>query len=231
MPTIRLSIILTFIVSLSFAEPTPGSHGTVVATEDGGSYTYVQLDINGDKVWFAAPAVELKIGTTVTIPAGMPMKDFHSKTLDRTFDLVYFVDSITPKNASPTTATDLPPGHPPLSAVASPAPASFDFSGMEKPEGAKTIAEIHQDSAALAGTTVVVHGIAVKVSNGIMGKNWIHLQDGTGDSGRNDLTVTSTDTVKVGATITASGTLATNLDFGYGYTYAVLLEDAAIESK
>jgi hypothetical protein len=88
-----------------------------------------------------------------------------------------------------------------------------------------------QDAAALAGQTVAVRGIAVKVSNAIMGKNWVHLQDGSGDAGSNDLTVTATNKVEVGAIITASGTLATNLDFGYGYTYAVLLEDAAIETK
>ena len=71
----------------------------------------------------------------------------------------------------------------------------------------------------------------VKASNNILGKNWIHPQDGTGEPGSNDLTVTSSDTAEVGATITARGILATHLDFGAGYTYAVLLQDAALSSE
>ena len=67
----------------------------------------------------------------------------------------------------------------------------------------------------------------MKVTNHIMGKNWIHLRDGTGDAASNDLTLTTTNTVKLGATITATGVLATNLDFGHGYQYAILLQDAA----
>lgn len=207
-----------------------GSSGAVVATMDAEGYTYAQIEIDGSKVWFAAPSVEIKVGDLVATPTGMPMKDFHSKSLDRTFDMIYFVDSITP-SSGPATAATLPSGHPPITATASSTAAGFDFSGIEKPEGAKTVAEIHQESAALAGQNVIIRGIAVKVSNGIMGKNWVHLQDGTSEFDANDLTVTSTNTVEVGATVTASGILATNLDFGYGYTYAVLLQDAAITAK
>jgi hypothetical protein len=61
-----------------------------------------------------------------------------------------------------------------------------------------------------------------------MGKNWIHLQDGTGDNGSNDLTVTTDSTVNVGDTVLVSGVLNTDKDFGYGYQYAVIVEDAKI---
>jgi len=226
MPTIRLSIILTFIASLTFAEPTAGNSGTVVATEDGGSYTYVQLDLDGEKVWYAVPATEIKVGEKVAAPAGMAMKNFYSKTLDRTFETVYFAESLTGAVSSETSGA-LPPGHPPLNANET----SFDFASIERPEGGKTIVEIHQEAAALSGQNVVVRGIAVKVTNGIMGKNWVHLRDGTGDANSNDLTVTTPDTVKKGSMVTATGTLATNRDFGSGYKYAVLLEDAAVKSE
>jgi len=212
--------------------PQAKSIGTVVATENGGSYTYVQLELNGNKVWYAAPAIDLKPGDKVIAPAGLPMKDFHSKTLNRTFDMVYFAETIVRADA-PKKAGTHPPNHPPIQSTAcpAPAPASFDFSGIEKPQGGKTVAEIHQESGTLAGTAIVVRGKAVKVANSIMGKNWIHLQDGTGKPGANDLTVTTTDTVEVGATVTASGVLATNLDFGFGYKYAVLLQDAAVKAE
>ena len=198
--------------------------GTVVATENAGIYTYVQLDLDGNKVWYAVPAVELQLGVKVVAPDGMAMKNFHSKTLDRTFELVYFADAITPAGGSQTPPA-LPADHPPISS------AGFDFSGIKKPQNGATVAEIYRDSAALTGNPVIVRGIAVKVSNGIMGKNWIHLRDGTGEAGSDDLTITTTNTVKVGASITASGTLSTDLDFGYGYKYAVLLEEATVDSE
>jgi hypothetical protein len=224
MPAIRLSILLAFIATLILAEPIHGKNGTVVATEDGGGYTYVQLDLDGEKVWYAVPATEIKLGEKVVAPAGMAMKGFYSQALDRTFDTVYFAESLTGSGASENSGA-LPPGHPPLNANSS----SFDFASIERPEGGKTVAEVHQEAAQLSGKKIIVRGVAVKVTNGIMGKNWVHLRDGTGDANSNDLTVTTPDTVKKGSLVTATGTLATNRDFGSGYKYAVLLEDAAVK--
>jgi len=68
----------------------------------------------------------------------------------------------------------------------------------------------------------------VKFSPEIMGKNWIHLQDGTGVSGANDLTVTTSATAQTGDTVTISGVLVTDKDFGYGYSYDVIVEDAEV---
>lgn len=230
--TATLSIALLTLIGNAPAEPKAGTTGTVSETMNGGSYTYVQLDLDGETVWYAVPATEFEIGAKVIVPGGMAMNDFHSETLDRTFDVVYFAEAIVPAGSAETTGS-LPPGHPSIQPVACPAPAgaTFDFSGIERPEGGKTINEIFADTAALAGKQIVVRGIAVKVTNNIMGKNWIHLQDGTGEAGSNDLTVTTTKQIEVGQTVTASGILATDLDFGYGYKYAVLLQDAAVESK
>ena len=219
--SILASIGLLTLASLAVAEKS----GTVVSTINAGSYTYVEIDIGGEATWFAAPTLELQAGEKVAPPAGMAMKNFHSETLDRTFDVVYFVDAIPLAGATETTAA-LPAGHPP---VACPATVANDFSGIAKAD--YTVGEIHANAAALAGKQLAVRGKAVKVTNGIMGKNWVHLQDGTGEAGSNDLTVTTTNTARTGSTIMASGVLATNLDFGFGYTYAVLLQDATVESE
>ncbi len=200
--------------------------GTVVFTMDAGVYTYVELDISGKPVWFAAPATELKPDEKVVVPAGMAMKDFHSETLNRTFDVVYFVDGLPLADASAATGT-LPAGHPPVKSGA----PDFGFTDIEKPDGGKAVAEVYQESATLAGKQVVVRGIAVKVTNSIMEKNWVHLQDGTGEARAYDLTITTTDTVEVGTTVTARGILTTDRDFGYGYKYDVLLEDAVLTSE
>jgi hypothetical protein len=208
-------------------EPKAETEGTVVATANGGRYTYVQIDLDGKEIWYAVPATEFKIGERVIAPEGMPMKDFYSKTLDRTFDMVYFAGSITQLN--PPEGVTLPPDHPPIEEARVPTLDEIDLSGIARPEGGKTVAEIYQQQHALAGKPVLVRGKAVKVANGILGKNWVHLRDGSGEEGSNDLTITTSDTVKAGATITASGTLQLDRDFGSGYKYDVLLEDADIE--
>jgi hypothetical protein len=105
----------------------------------------------------------------------------------------------------------------------------MDFSNMERPDGGKTVAEIYQQQETLAGTSVLVRGKAVKVANNILGKNWIHLRDGSGEAGSNDLTVTTQATVAVGESVTVRGTLSLNRDFGAGYKYDVLLEDAEVQ--
>jgi hypothetical protein len=206
------------------------SFGTVVATENAGQYIYVQIDIEGEHIWFAAPASEYSLGEKVVAPpGGLPMKDFYSETLDRTFDMVYFVGKISHVNAPKEEA--LPPGHPPIDEAKIPTLDEIDLSGIERPEGGKTVAEIHEQQDALAGKPVLVRGKAVKVANGILGKNWIHLRDGSGEEGSNDLTLTTAGIVQVGETITARGTLVQDKDFGSGYKYDVLLEDADIQTK
>jgi hypothetical protein len=63
-----------------------------------------------------------------------------------------------------------------------------------------------------------------------MGKNWIHLQDGSGNpsQGTHDLMVTSQDVSSVGDIVTVKGTLSKDKDFGEGYKYAVIVENARI---
>jgi hypothetical protein len=113
-------------------------------------------------------------------------------------------------------------------------PAELDFSGIERVEGGKTVAEIYDQSEALAGTTVSVRGRVVKVNKAIMKHNWVHLRDGTTSAdGENDLTVTTEEVPDVGATVVATGKLGIDRDFGFNYRYDVLLEEATIkvESK
>lgn len=97
--------------------------------------------------------------------------------------------------------------------------------------GAYTVAEIHAKSAQLDKKKVTVRGKVVKVSEFIMKRNWIHLRDGSGDTGTrtNNLVVTSQDAPNVGDVVTASGTLAKDRDFGSGYLYSVIVEDATIK--
>jgi hypothetical protein len=92
----------------------------------------------------------------------------------------------------------------------------------------KTVEALYQEKAKLSGHQVELHGKIVKVNNAIMNRNFLHLQDGTGKKGNNDLTVTSQDTAEVGDEVTVTGTLTVDKDFGAGYTYPILLEKASI---
>lgn len=92
----------------------------------------------------------------------------------------------------------------------------------------KTVATINEKMATLVGQTVSAQGKVVKVNNGIMKRNFIHVQDGTGDANTNNLIVTSKQTAKVGDQVTISGVVVMNRDFGSGYSYPLLVEDASI---
>src|SRR6266545_3363840 len=97
--------------------------------------------------------------------------------------------------------------------------------------GIHKVADLFKDSASLVDQKVSVKGKVVKVSAGIMGRNWIHFQDGTGDAAKktNDVTVTTdADLPEVGKTVTVTGTLRKDKDFGSGYFYPVIIEGATI---
>lgn len=106
---------------------------------------------------------------------------------------------------------------------------SFGISAEEaKPQ---TVAAIHKNKATLAGKSVTVQGKVVKVNNEIMGRNFVHVQDGTGSAGSNNLVVTSQQTANVGDQVVVSGIAIVNRDFGSGYTYPLLIEEATITIK
>lgn len=95
----------------------------------------------------------------------------------------------------------------------------------------KTVAALYQEKSALAGKEVRVQGKVVKVNNGIMDRNFLHVQDGTGDQKTNDITVTSKQTAKVGDHVLVKGRVLVNKDFGAGYAYPLLLEEASVTVK
>lgn len=103
---------------------------------------------------------------------------------------------------------------------------------VEKAEGENghTVLEIFKQAKELDGKVVRLRGMVMKVNLNIMGKNWVHLQDGTGDPMTNthDLVVTTAETPNQGDTVTVEGTMRAAKDFGAGYSYAAIIEDAKI---
>lgn len=203
--------------------------GPVVEHLDASPYLYIKVKTSKGDVWAAVPEAKIKDGATVTVYNPMLMTKFTSKTLKRTFDEVYFgtltADAGGAMGAMGGTG-DNPHAGVPKSTEA------VKVGKVEKAAGAdaRTVAEAWAQAAALDGKTVTVRGTVVKFNGGVMGKNWLHLQDGSGDAakGTNDLTVTTLDEAAVGQTITIRGTAFTNKDFGAGYKYAIIIEQAKI---
>lgn len=107
--------------------------------------------------------------------------------------------------------------------------APVDVSGIVKAEGGKTVAEVFAEKDQLAGKPVVFRGKVVKSNPGILGKNWIHVRDGSGAEGSNDLTVTTSAQPNVGDTVLVAGAVVLNKDYGMGYQYDVIIEDADVQ--
>jgi len=217
-------------------------HGKVVETMDASNYTYVLLDTGSERLWCAGPQTPIKVGDEVSIPKGMLMTGFHSKALDRDFAEIYFVGAINPA------AGGMPAGMPHGgmgdtgdmggmgAAPAGEGPVSgtqtvlddAHVEGVKKATDGYTVAEIYAKGADLNAQQVKVRGRVVKFTPAIMGTNWVHIQDGTGSGDTVDLTVTTNATVGTGDVVLVDGTLATNKDFGAGYFYKAIIEDATV---
>jgi hypothetical protein len=196
--------------------------GTVLERIPAPPYIYLRLQSASGEIWAAVSDAPVEVGAEVTVYQSMRMSQFASKSLQRTFDEIYFGSLTAP--GAPVSAGN------PHAAVAQPTATAVDK--IEKASGAdaRTVEESWSDGAALAGKTVSVRGKVVKYNPGVMGKNWIHIQDGSGDAakGTNDLTVTSMDEAAIGDIVTVTGTVAIDKDFGAGYRYPIIVEEAKV---
>jgi len=217
-----------------------GFTGKVTETMNAASYTYVQVDTGTNKIWAAANRFPVKVGDVVTVPQSEPMVNFHSPTLNRDFPVIYFAGSVRVAGTKAETG-QLPDGHPPLGSASGRLPeghpavnpkeksaAKIDFTGIKPVKDGKTVEQIYVSSAKLAGKSVKIRGKVVKYNANILGKNWLHIQDGTGGPATNDILVTSAAEAKVGDTVLIEGKVALNKDFGAGYKYDLLIEDAQV---
>ena len=224
-PTLILfTCLLSLMAPMNLVAETGPVNGTVAETINAGGYTYIR--IKESDVWIATSTMEVSEGEQVEYSGGAEMLNFHSKSLDRTFESIWFVQKVgiagqnTPQQAAARGHAPIPAGIPQSAAIAAPAPGS-----IEKLDGGKSIDEILSDRAALNGETVSLRGMVIKVSENIMGMNWVTLQDGTGTAPDNKLMAISSEIVTVGDVVTAKGMLQKDVDLGQGYHYTALLED------
>jgi hypothetical protein len=233
----------------------PVLRATIIESKDVTNYTYLLLEDKTGKVWAAIPKTPVKTGDEIAISDIAVMKDFHSKTLEKTFDLILFAvpsEGCPFKGSEGEIVSEMPsgmmPGKMPLAMVSQAAtphaamPAMGDSSKKSRAipedikvskavgEDAYTIEEIYSKKEELSQKTITVRAIVVKFMPQIMEKNWIHIQDGTGsaEKGNNDIAVSTLDTAEVGDEVIIKGTLGIDKDFGMSCAFSTLIEEASI---
>ncbi len=236
--------------------------GTVVESFESGGYTYILLDNGQDKIWAAISATKVEVGQEIALTNGPVMKDFHSRSLDRTFPEIIFSAGIkgeshgghammgkgaSKKETNQTgsdednfmaalgtgsgTGTEIDPAM--TTGGSSKAVVSAIEVKVDKATGANafTVAEIHAKTKELNGKKVVIKAKIVKISPQIMGKNWLHIQDGSGNPMNNthDLVVTTDASPDIDSIVTIEGVVTADKDFGSGYFYAVIIEEGVVK--
>ncbi len=217
----------------------------VLESMDAAGYTYAKVDENGQVYWVAGPVSVVAKGDKISFIEQMTMENFTSKALNKTFDVLVFASTLVSVDAAhqapaankdhdcddcgsdekaKVVAVESTPHGSAHAANNTPELKKVD---VAKISGGYTVEELYSQKDALATKEIKVNAQVVKVSKNIMQRDWIHIQDGSGVTGSNDMVVTSSNSnVNVGDIVTVTGILNTNVDFGYGYNYAVIVENA-----
>lgn len=189
---------------------------TVLETMSSGGYTYIKVHEGQKDYWIAMTQRAVKKGENISYTEQGWMKNFHSKTLNRTFDSILFAG-----NASAATPT--------LVKALQKAPKSQMHSNY-KEKGTLSVAELFAYREKYLNKIITLKGKVTKTSSGIMKLNWVHIEDGSSFQGMDDLVFTTTEAApKVGEIVYAKGKLIKDKDFGYGYFYPVIIQESSFK--
>ncbi|MDO9276588.1 MAG: hypothetical protein Q7T92_13720 [Lutibacter sp.] len=187
---------------------------------DGGNYAYLNVEENGETYWMAISNMPVTVGETYYYDSGMVMKNFESKQLNKTFDEIVFANTVRTTEIAVEVKQEDP--------HANSAPIPVSDVKIEKPKNGTSLSELFSGKKSFSGKSIIVKGKVIKVNNGIMDKNWVHIVDGTQFESKADLTITTAETVNIGDIVTFKGVIILDKDFGQGYVYDVLLEDGKL---
>lgn len=185
---------------------------------------------DGVKKWLAVHSMEANLGEVYYYKGGMEMPDFKSNELDRTFDAVIFLGSITSADAIDPEKGILDPNaviNEPAANAKQPTLDKLELT-IEAIDGGVRIADLIENKQNYAEKRIKIKGEVTKFTSAIMGKNWVHFQDETAFEGLYDLMITTQENLQVGDVVTFEGVIALDKDFGAGYFYKVIMEEAVI---
>jgi len=228
-----LALLLLFGIVPAWATPKLDGgpfQGEVLESINAGSYTYLRLKTKDGEVWAATMLSNIPKGANVQLHDPALMTNFQSKALNKTFDEIVFASAVS------TQASGLANPEQQMAAAHKGAGVSAASVAVVKvpkavgPNG-RTVAEVYAQRAKLKDKPVDVQGTVVKFSANIMDRNWLHLRDGTGAAAdkTNDLMVTTKQAVKVGDVVVVTGVVKTDVNYGSGYAYPVVIEGATLK--
>ena len=201
--------------------------GTLLESLDGGTYTYVKIKENGNEFWGAITARPVENGKEYFFRGSLWMRDFKSEALDRTFDSILFIEYFGEESLASSMDMMASP-HGGTTAEDHTKTDKEDGLTIRHKEGEITLQELFANKEKYDGKEVTVRGDVVKILRDIMNRNWIHIQDGTSHEGMYDLTITTTDDFDFEPhdVVGFTGTISIDKDFGSGYFYPVIMENA-----
>lgn len=203
-------IALSLILGLSLYAATV-HQATVQETLNSGGYTYMKVKDGKNVYWIAMTQRPVHVGQIIKYKEQGWMQNFHSKTLNRDFDKILFASDAT----SQSQAQKIQNIQPDI------------MTSKYKNTDTLSIAELFKNRDAYVGKKVTLRAKVTKVSQGIMGLNWVHLQDGSRFSNMDDLVFTTKETPPhTGEVVNATGTVVKDKDFGYGYFYPLIIQNA-----
>jgi hypothetical protein len=207
-------IALTLLLTLGLFASTMHT-AKILENKSSGGYTYMKVQDGSKSYWIAMTQRDVKSGDTISFVEQGWMKNFHSKTLNHTFDNILFAADV--QQNKQLQAQNIKPD-------------IMDSKYAQK--GTTSIAKLFKYRAKYADTTVTVRGKVTKVSEDIMGLNWIHIEDGSIFSNMDDLVFTSkSNPPKVGDVVYAKGVAVKDKDFGYGYFYPLIIQKSTFKNK
>ena len=208
-------------------EENPNIHKVVVEdVRNAGGYTYLLVKEKEKMQWLAVNETPAQKGETYYYEGGMIMNNFESELLDTTFESLVFLDHISKEpieHAKKDEQQVMMHHH------GSKASNMKQMLNVEPAKDGITISELYKNKKNYEGKKVRIRGIVTKFNEAIMNTNWIHIQDGSEFEGEYDITARTDAMVNNGDTIILTGSIALDIDFGNGYTYKVIMEDAKVE--
>ena len=196
---------------------------TIKEIQQTSTYTYLSVQKAGQEFWMAASKINVEVGEKIYFIDAMEMQNFESKELNRVFDRIVFVDQVSKQ---PIEAASLKEEV--IAKKKKGMEHLLDSIQISPAEGGQSIGQLYADANEFSKKTVKVKGQVVKVNMDIMDRNWVHLVDGTKGEDRSDLTFTTKEIVQVGDTVVFEGVLALDREFGAGYVYPLIVENATL---
>ena len=180
-------------------------------------YTYMEVEEDDATFWVAVSKMSVSVGDKFFYAGGLLKRDFYSREFDRNFETLYLVSRITPApgNSSSTSGEK--------------SKAEVERVEIDVPSDAVSLSALFANKQDYNGKTIKVKGQCIKINNQIMDRNWVHVEDGSElDGEKIDLTITTMEMVPLGAVVVFEGVINLNKDFGAGYRYDIIMEDASV---